>query len=113
MGKMMNYKSYLQTILFGFMAMSLLLVASCSSEDDEVDNGEKASMITEKEALRIAHKDASLMYRDLSIYEITASLEDGFWFIDYEINDPGMLGGGPHYVISAETGEIDSFRYEQ
>lgn len=70
-------------------------------------------MISKEEALRIAHEDASRIYRDLSIYEITATLKDNNWYVDYEINDPTMLGGGPHYTISAETGEIISFRYEQ
>ena len=70
-------------------------------------------MISEEEALRIAHEDASKIYRDLSIYDVTTTLKDNNWYVDYEINDPTMLGGGPHYIISAETGEIISFRYEQ
>uniref|UniRef100_UPI0040578729 hypothetical protein n=1 Tax=Candidatus Electrothrix sp. TaxID=2170559 RepID=UPI0040578729 len=70
-------------------------------------------MIDKEEALRVAHKDAKMIYKDFSIYDIKAELKDGKWYVDYEINVKNMLGGGPHYVISAETGKILSYRYEQ
>jgi hypothetical protein len=69
--------------------------------------------ITEKDALAIADENARRIYRDLSIYHVDAKLVDGDWHVDYELSDPQMVGGGPHYVISGESGEIKTFRYEQ
>jgi hypothetical protein len=71
------------------------------------------NMITEETARAIAAEEATKAYRDLSIYTVSARFEDGHWYIDYELKDDTLLGGGPHYVISAETGEIVSRRYEQ
>jgi uncharacterized membrane protein YkoI len=65
------------------------------------------------QALRIARTDAESAYRDLSIYRIAISLEENGWLVDYELKDPDLQGGGPHYVIDANTGEILSKRYEQ
>ena len=70
-------------------------------------------MIDEQEARRIAHEQAARVYRDLSIYRVTAQLKDGTWHVDYDLADPGMVGGGPHLVISAATGEVMSMRCEQ
>lgn len=69
--------------------------------------------IDRESALRIAEDDAAKMYRDRGIYKVTAKLKNGRWFVDYNITNPQMVGGGPHYVISAKTGEIISRRYEQ
>ncbi len=65
------------------------------------------------QALGIARTDAESAYRDLSIYRIAVSLEENGWLVDYELKDPELQGGGPHYVIDARTGEILSKRYEQ
>ena len=65
------------------------------------------------QALKIARTDAESAYRDLSMYRIAISLEEQGWLVDYELKDPNLQGGGPHYVIDAETGEILSKRYEQ
>ena len=65
------------------------------------------------EALRVAQADASANYRDLTPYEVRLFMEGGDWHVDYELRNPGMRGGGPHYVISGATGEILSRRYEQ
>ncbi len=65
------------------------------------------------QALRIARTDAETAYRDLSMYRISISLEEQGWLVDYELKDPNLQGGGPHYVIDAESGEILSKRYEQ
>ncbi|HUG89668.1 MAG TPA: hypothetical protein VML55_02470 [Planctomycetaceae bacterium] len=70
-------------------------------------------MIACSEALRIADSDAEAAYRDPSGFRISVSLEDDVWQIDYELKDPRLQGGGPHYLIDAETGEIRSRRYEQ
>lgn len=71
------------------------------------------SVIDKKMALRIAAKDAAKMYRDLSPYRVSAELKDGNWRVDYELKDPSFVGGGPHYLISGETGNIMLYRYEQ
>ena len=70
-------------------------------------------MTPREEALAIARKNASLSYRDLSVYEIEIKLESGKWYVDYEFRDKNVDGGGPHYVISQATGEIITFRFEQ
>ena len=65
------------------------------------------------QALTIAQADAVKVYRDLSIYRIEVVLEADGWHVDYELTDPHLKGGGPHYVIDAATGGIVSKRYEQ
>jgi hypothetical protein len=65
------------------------------------------------EILRIAHQDALAAYRDLSGYRITLSPEADGWHVDYELMDPNLNSGGPHYVINPVTGAITSKRYEQ
>jgi hypothetical protein len=64
-------------------------------------------------ALRIAHTDAERVYRDLFLYRISISLEDDGWRVDYELKNPDLNGGGPHYLIDAHSGEIVSKRYDQ
>jgi hypothetical protein len=63
--------------------------------------------------LAIAQADASRVYRDLTAYRIQLVLEPDGWHVDYELKDPRLKGGGPHYVIDARTGAIVSKRYEQ
>ena len=65
------------------------------------------------QALTIAHQDAIIAYRELSIFRIELTLESDGWHIDYELKDPRWKGGGPHYVIDAHSGAILSKRYEQ
>jgi hypothetical protein len=65
------------------------------------------------QALAIAQADASRVYRDLSLYRIQLVLEDDGWHVDYELKNPGLKGGGPHYIIDAHTGAVISKRYEQ
>ena len=64
-------------------------------------------------ALKIARDDAATQYRDLSLYDVRIEQAQGGWKIDYELKDKHAQGGGPHYVISSETGAIISRRYEQ
>lgn len=63
--------------------------------------------------LAIAQADAMRVYLDLSAYRIQLALEDDGWHVDYELKDPRLKGGGPHYVMDAHTGTILSKRYEQ
>jgi hypothetical protein len=65
------------------------------------------------QALTIAQADAARVYRNLSIYRIQLVLEDDGWHVDYQPKDPHLKGGGPHYVIDAQSGAIVSKRYEQ
>lgn len=71
------------------------------------------SILPSNRALAIAQADALAAYSDLSPYRIRLALEDDGWHIDYELKDPKLKGGGPHYVIHAFTGAIVSKRYEQ
>jgi hypothetical protein len=65
------------------------------------------------EVLRIAHQDAQAVYGDLSGYRITLTPYPDGWHVDYEVTDALCAGGGPHYVIDPQTGDIRSRRYEQ
>jgi hypothetical protein len=69
--------------------------------------------ITSDQALRIARLDAERVYRDLSLYRASISLEPDGWHVDYELKDPSLQGGGPSYVIDPEDGEILTSQYEQ
>jgi hypothetical protein len=70
-------------------------------------------MIDKKRALEIAQENAGKIYRDLSVYDVLIKLQDSNWHVDYILKDKHLDGGGPHYVISAETGEIVDMRFEQ
>ena len=65
------------------------------------------------DVLRIAHQDAQAAYRDLSEFKITLVLCPDGWHVDYDLTDPLSAGGGPHYVIDPQTGDILARRYEQ
>jgi hypothetical protein len=65
------------------------------------------------QALAVAQADAAAAYRDLSGYCIRLRLEEDGWHIDYDLKDPRLKGGGPHYVIDRFSGAILSKRYEQ
>lgn len=65
------------------------------------------------EVLRIAHQDAQTVYRDLSGFKITLTPCADGWHVDYDLTDPRVAGGGPHYVIHPDTGDILARRYEQ
>jgi hypothetical protein len=69
--------------------------------------------ITSDQALRIARLDAERVYRDLSPYRASISLEPDGWHVDYELKDPSLQGGGPSYVIDPGDGEILPRQYEQ
>lgn len=65
------------------------------------------------DVLRIAHQDAQAAYHDLSGFKITLFLCPDGWHVDYDLTDPLSAGGGPHYVIDPNTGDILTRRYEQ
>jgi hypothetical protein len=72
-----------------------------------------AVVLAGDQILTIAQADAARVYRDLSPYRIQLVLEPDGWHVDYDLKDPRLKGGGPHYVIDAHTGAIVSKRYEQ
>lgn len=102
-----------------------VILTSCNNVPDENGNNKVDStkaitiqkdsqkLIDRDSVMKIAEANAKTAYRDLSIYTVKAELKDEKWYVDYEIIDPQMVGGGPHYIISAVTGKIDSCRYEQ
>ena len=65
------------------------------------------------DVLRIAHQDAQAVYRHLSEFKITLTPSPDGWHVDYDLTDPLSAGGGPHYVIRPDTGDILARRYEQ
>ena len=65
------------------------------------------------EILRIAHRDAVAVYRDLSGYRISLTCETDGWHVDYDLKNLLSAGGGPHYVLDPATGAILSKCYEQ
>jgi hypothetical protein len=70
-------------------------------------------LIQSDQALKTARLDAEKAYRDLSAYRILVASEPDGWHVDYELKDPTLKGGGPHYVINPISGEIVTKRYEQ
>lgn len=73
----------------------------------------KQSIISCDEALRVARLDAEKVYEDLQEFRISVTPEPDGWHVDYELKDPLVTGGGPHYVIDPTSGSIVSKRYEQ
>ena len=73
----------------------------------------QATTFAGDEVLAIAQADASRVYRELSAYRIQLVLEADGWHVDYEMKDPRLKGGEPHYLIDAYTGVVLSKRYEQ
>lgn len=69
--------------------------------------------LTSDEVLRIARVDAERAYRDLTPYRISIALETDGWHVDYQLKDPPLNGGGPHYIIEPNSGTILRKRYEQ
>ena len=53
-----------------------------------------------------------LTVRDGLVLAVIALESDG-WHVDYDLTDPLSAGGGPHYVIHPDTGDILARRHEQ
>lgn len=69
--------------------------------------------VTSDRALAIARLDAEQVYRDLERFRILIALEPDGWHVEYWLKDPNVQGGGPHYVVDANTGAILSKKYYQ
>jgi len=78
-----------------------------------LENNYANNCIDKEAALKIAKEDAQTAYRDLSIYDVEVRYIAGNWQVDYNLSNPQMLGGGPHYIICGKTGSILKRRYEQ
>ncbi|MCX7421506.1 MAG: hypothetical protein NT013_18440 [Planctomycetia bacterium] len=65
------------------------------------------------QVLTFAQADGVRVYGDLSAYCVWLALEPDGWHVDYELRDPRLKGGGPHYVLDLATGAILTKRYEQ
>ena len=72
-----------------------------------------ATPISASRALGEAEGDATRAYGDLSPYRLEVQLKADGWHVDYELVDPELQGGGPHYVINAHDGTIIRKHYEQ
>ena len=72
--------------------------------------------ISSHEALAIATADGTPVYGGLSHFRVEIVLEADGWHIAHTIPqrpDQCIVGGGPHYVIDATTGQIVSKKYYQ
>jgi hypothetical protein len=74
-----------------------------------------APTISRSRATGIAEADALPMYGAdwLNKLQLTATLHDDGWHIEWHQWRPRHTGGGPHYVIDANTGAIVSKKYYQ
>ena len=72
-----------------------------------------APQLSSDEVLRVARLDAEQVYRDLARFVIRIVRQADGWHVDFDLKEVGVRGGGPHYVIDADTGAIVSKRYEQ
>ena len=110
-------KNSLFTLLFLYVILFSCENANFNSTNNTDDSAkiekEEVFLVDRDSALKIADENARTVYMDLTIYSIRAELKDEKWMVDYDLSDPEMNGGGPHYMISARTGKILSFRYEQ
>lgn len=73
--------------------------------------------VSSHRALEIAEADALPVYHDLSPYRIEVWRDEAGWHVEYYVRQTPtsrfLTGGGPHYVIDAETGAIVAKKYYQ
>jgi hypothetical protein len=69
--------------------------------------------ISSDKALQISRLDAESAYQDLSGFRIQITLECDGGHIEYDLKNPNLNGGGPHYVIDPVNGTILSKEYYQ
>ena len=99
-------------------SFAVLLVSICLSgcqveRRQTVPGRETLVSVSREQAVEIARTDATRAYRDLSGYEPVANLGHGVSLIEFQLKDRDLVGGGPSYVIDAETGEVLSKKYHQ
>jgi hypothetical protein len=86
--------------------------ASDTGEVSVTTHGTPSRSLPRTEILHIAQEDARKAYRDLSSMEVKAELEGDGWHVEYEPRGD-VNGGGPHYLIHPETGQILKKMYYQ
>ena len=104
---------------FYLVLILLSVLAACKGESGGTQSGNQQNTIgkkmgiTREKALEIAKADAIVAYQDLSPYKVEIAEVAGNWQVDFELKDENSLGGGPHYLIDGNSGEILKRRYEQ
>jgi len=69
--------------------------------------------ISRQQAISIAEADALPVYGNLDDLTLEVALGADGWHVDYWLRKPRHAGGGPHYVIDANSGVILSKKYSQ
>ena len=69
--------------------------------------------VSRQQAIAIAEADALTAYDTLDDLTLEVSLQSDGWHVDYWLRKPRHAGGGPHYVIHADTGAIVFKNYTQ
>ncbi len=73
-----------------------------------------APAVDRQQAIAIAEADAVPVYgNSLNVLTLEVALHDDGWHVEYHMRRPRWAGGGPHYVIDADTGAIKSKKYYQ
>lgn len=73
-----------------------------------------APAVDRRQAIAIAEADAVPLFgNELNVLTLEAALHDDGWHVEYHMRRRGWAGGGPHYVIDADTGVIKSKKYYQ
>jgi len=103
-------------LLAGLMTMSVPWVVGCAHEarPEQVVKDPSRARISRDQAIAIAERDAIVAYPRLhdGRYDLKVGFDAGRWHVAWELK-PGIVGGGPTYVIDAESGEILQKSYEQ
>lgn len=81
------------------------------NEASDVSKGSEGKTMTKEQIIEIAQQDAATKYRDLTIYDVTATQVGTEWHVVYSLKDDSD-GGGPEYKID-QQGKIVSKKYYQ
>lgn len=69
--------------------------------------------VSRQQAISIAEADGLPVYGNLDDLTLEVTLMDDGWHVDYWVRKHRHAGGGPHYIINADTGQIVFKRYDQ
>lgn len=95
--------------------VAVACVTSCHENSSE-KNGDNGKLVSRETAISIATQDARRVFSnpgELDVYEPIATLTAEGWRVDFEFRDPGLTGGGPHFLIDRHSGRILKRRFEQ
>jgi len=70
-------------------------------------------MITREKAVKIAREDVKKAGINLAGYDIVSELGSDGWHVSYANKKTAKGGGGPDYLIDADTGEIISKNFQR